>query len=382
MAQEQSTVGSRIFGGMKLAIAIFIALPFVLFLLPLWFVHRWHEVRSGRPTPEVPWANRSLSSFFSGSTPSSPASAERTDTKNKAEPPVGLAFPGQSYATSSEREGTQAERENTEAEREHTQHINPHIQTKTQPPPPPRGIAVVTGGAQNLGAAICQDLASIGYQVAVVHHRSKAPAKALVTKIQEQGGVAKRFFLDQSDPDRITQLLNAVEKALGTPDLLINNASLFLPTHLEHSTWDDLERLCRVNLQGPMWLAMRMGERMKHRTSTSDHGGQIIQLCDIWGERPLAGYAAYSVTKAGLIMATRTLAREMAPCVRVNAIAPGAISPNENKEEDINFQKMLSRTPLARHSGPEAVLHAVRYLLTARFVTGEIVHVDGGRSLL
>ena len=241
------------------------------------------------------------------------------------------------------------------------------------------GVALVTGGARHLGAAICQDLARLGYRVAVLYHQSALQAEALVVDIEAKGGIAQAIALDQSDPVQGIQVLDAVQQRWGVPDLLINNASLFLPTPLEETSWAGLERLWRVNLHGPMWLAIRAGERMKNRADGAAPGGQIIQMCDSWGERPLAGYGGYSVSKAALIMATRVLAREMAPHVRVNGIAPGAILA---KEGESGFQTLLSRTPLAHAAAPEAVLHAIRYLLTAQFVTGEIVHVDGGRSLL
>lgn len=363
---EQPTVARRIVGGIKAALGLFFALPFVLFLLPLWFFYRWNEVRSGRPEPEAPWASIRLPSFFfSFSAVSSPSSSE---SAGRGDEPEVLASVNPVFSC---RSPTDSSNELDKAARPCLDHV----------PPSTGGVALVTGGAHHIGAAICQDLARLGYRVAVLYYRSKVPAEVLVETIQAQGGKAKPFYLDQSDPDQIARLLHDVERAWGIPDLLVNNASLFLPTPLGETTWETLGLLCQVNLQGPVWLAMRVGERMRHRASKTGQGGQIIQLCDIWGERPLAGYSVYSATKAGLIMATRALAREMAPFVRVNAIAPGAVLSKGSVGEDPNFQKMLSRTPLAHHAGPESIQQAVRYLLTAQFVTGEILHVDGGRRL-
>ncbi|MEO5363175.1 MAG: SDR family oxidoreductase [Magnetococcus sp. DMHC-8] len=239
-------------------------------------------------------------------------------------------------------------------------------------------VALVTGGARRLGAAICRDLAALGYRVAVVYHRSAGEADGVVADILARGGIARAFSLDLREAGQVTRLLDGVEQVWDVPGLLINNAALFAPTPLGAATWDGLEQLLRVNLQGPLWLALGVAERMKGRMEGAGEGGQIIQMCDIWGERPLAGHVGYSVSKAGLIMATRALARELAPAVRVNGIAPGAILPQEGEER---FRVMLDRTPLARQAGPEAVLQAIRYLLTARFVTGEILHVDGGRGI-
>ncbi|MEO5348714.1 MAG: SDR family NAD(P)-dependent oxidoreductase [Magnetococcus sp. YQC-3] len=310
---NRKSAPGRVWAGMKLSVGFLFALPFLLLLLPVWSIYRWHERRSGRPLADLSW--RALwprrASAYSCSLPS-------------------------------------------------------------EAMPMAAKVAVVTGGSSPLGGLICQELARLGYRVVVGYHRSAAQADALVEAIRGAGGVAQSFSFDQGEAEQIEQLLDGVERLWGVPDLLINNASLFAPTPLAEATWEGVERLLRVNLQGPFWLSICVGRRMGRQ-----RGGQIIQLCDIWGERPLAGHAAYSVSKAGLIMATRALAREMAPAVRVNGIAPGAIIG-----EGRGFQRLLARTPLAGEAGPEGVLQAIRYLLTARFVTGEVLHVDGGRGLV
>lgn len=353
---EERSVAYQVVRSIKIAIGVVIASPVLLFFIPLWYIYHWSEVLAGRPKPVPFWAEVFPRKARVAESPpaSGPLSSPATDS-TRLSVPSGLSRVPETHS----------------------------MDQTVIPVPPVGGVAVVTGGARHLGAAICQDLASLGYRVAVVYHRSARQADAVVATIRAEGGIAQAFSLDQSDPRQSIQLLDAVEQVWGVPDLLINNASLFLPTDLAKESWEGLEQLCRVNLQGPMWLAMRAGERMQNRVeqggAVGGAGAQIINLCDIWGERPLARYAAYSVTKAGLIMATRVLAREMAPAVRVNGIAPGAILP---KVGEANFQKMLSQTPLARHAGAEAVLKAIRYLLTASFVTGEILHVDGGRGLL
>ncbi|MBF0584708.1 MAG: SDR family oxidoreductase [Magnetococcales bacterium] len=349
---EQRSIFYQLFRSLRVAIGLAVAFPFLVILLPLWYVYRWSEVLAGRPKPDLPWAEV---------WPRKRQAAEPPSTRTPTESSRAAADPAQ-LPTGWTRE--------------------PESFSMAQSPiplPAIGGVALVTGGARHLGAAICQDLATLGYRVAVVYHHSAAEAEAVVAAIEAKGGVARAFVLDQGDPTQCIQLLQAVEQLWGVPDLLINNASLFAPTRLAEASWEGLELLNRVNLQGPMWLAMRLGERLQKRLEQGGAGGQIIQICDIWGERPLAGYTAYSVSKAGLIMATQALARELAPMVRVNGIAPGAVLPKMGEE---NFQKMLSHTPLARYAGPEAVLNAIRYLLTASFVTGEILHVDGGRRLL
>lgn len=340
LKRDKPTVLKKVFAGIKGALALFFALPFILLLLPLWYVYRWSEVRSGRREPKPPWdviwssqRKKSLSKPF---------------------------FTLQKSSTSQENESSS------------------QSQTRvSQISLPSRdGVALVTGGACRLGSLICRDLADMGYQVAVVYHQSKTEAESLVAQINKEGGKAEPFCVDLKNPQQIITLLNDVERVLGVPELVINNAGIFLPTNMDVVSWEEMALLWQVNVQGPMYLAMNAGIRMREK------GGQIIQLCDIWGEKPLAGYAAYSVSKAGLIMATRTLAREMAPHVRVNGIAPGAVLSRDGVEKDLNFQRSLSRTPLASNSKPEVVLQSVRYLLTAHFVTGEILHVDGGRGLV
>lgn len=379
MARQDDTFG-QVLKGIKGAFGLFFALPFLVFLVPMWFLYRWNERRCGRPDPESPLAGVPLASLFSASAPEPeplfrvPASMASEASEAVLERPVDRGRHAR-HASASPASVPHDDRQAAT--------LHPLSFTSTHVTPPPAGqVALVTGGAKHIGAALCRDLAHLGYRVAVTYYRSQTEAEALVAAIQTRGGEAKPFFFDATQPDQVTALLDGVEEALGVPDLLINNASLFSPTHLQASTWEELELLCRVNLQGPMWLAMRVAERMQRPRFGEKRGGHMIQLCDIWGARPLAGHTVYSATKAGLIMATRALARDMAPTIRVNAIAPGAVLAHAPGTEDARFQRMLSRTPLSQHAGPEAVLQAVRYLLTAHFVTGEILYVDGGRHLV
>ncbi|MBF0429001.1 MAG: SDR family NAD(P)-dependent oxidoreductase [Magnetococcales bacterium] len=255
--------------------------------------------------------------------------------------------------------------------------------TATETPFPalsPGGVALVTGGGRRLGKTICKDLAQLGFRVGVVYHRSQKSAEESAAEINQAGGDAHPIFLNLADPTQIEDFLNESEYLLGkVPDLLIHNAALFQPTPVEDGSWDEMTSMIQVNLQGPLWLSLQTAQRMaRHR------GGQIITICDIWGERPLKGYTAYSATKAGLIMTTRSLARELAPAVRVNAIAPGAILPPDETtgQRAAAYHQLLAHTPLAGQADPSAVTHAIRYLLAAHYVTGEILHVDGGRQLL
>ncbi|MBF0108201.1 MAG: SDR family NAD(P)-dependent oxidoreductase [Magnetococcales bacterium] len=236
------------------------------------------------------------------------------------------------------------------------------------------GVALVTGGAVRLGARISHDLASLGFSVALTYHRSGDAALDLTRKIEREGGVARPFSLDLADPENISFLVASVERHLGPISLLVNNAGVFLADSGPEG-WALLEHQLKINLQGPLWLSMEVARSMEQ----AGIKGQIITIADIWGERPLSRHAAYGAAKAGMIMATQVLARDLAPDIRVNAIAPGAVYPPP--KEDPGYTTMRSRTPLAAASGADAVLAAIHYLLEAGFVTGEVLHVDGGRRL-
>jgi pteridine reductase len=342
--EEGAGARSRIFSGIKGGFAIFIALPFIIILLPVWYLYRRDKIRSGQPVPEAPWA-----ALFN----KQEANPKRPKRVSRPYSEESISYPGK-------------------AAREEGSELDSFV-----PKPESGRVALVTGGGQRIGAAICRDLASMGYVVAVVYHKSEQAAQKTVAAIVEQGGRADCFPLDLRNPAQIESILNEVSRKLGPVDLLINNASLFLPTPKQGGRWEVMEGMFQVNLQGPMMLAMAAINKMESRG-----GGLIINMCDIWAEKPLRGHAAYSAAKAGLISATQVLARDAAPEVRVNAIAPGAVLPPDDKSELASFQKSLARTPLARESSPDAVLQAVRYLLTAHYVTGEVLHVDGGRRLV
>ncbi|MBF0140534.1 MAG: SDR family oxidoreductase [Magnetococcales bacterium] len=242
-----------------------------------------------------------------------------------------------------------------------------------------RGVALVIGGGNRLGALIARDLSAAGWALAVTYHQSGSRTAHWVAEVVAAGGVARCYPLDLRHPFAITSILADVHHHWGPVTLLINNAGVFLPDHLLYGAeegWRHMESLFKVTLQGPLWLSMQVAQAMRQ----AQVSGQIITIADIWGERPLSGYAAYGAAKAGMIMATQVLARDWAPTIRVNAILPGAVLPPE--EENPGYQRLLERTPLKDQAGWEGVCQAVRYLLSARFVTGEILHVDGGRHLV
>ncbi|MBF0382439.1 MAG: SDR family oxidoreductase [Magnetococcales bacterium] len=344
--KDEPGVGRRMLVGIKWGMGIFVALPFIIILTPMWYIHRWDKKRRGQEVPEPPWA----------------VLFDKDAGKPKPPPRrrVRRPYSEDDYIASKQESIDRANR----------------IAVEELAKQSYGRVAIVTGGGHRIGAAIAIDLAKMGYVVAVAYYQSAKEAEQVVTTIKEMGGKSDAFAMDLRDPESITSLLNNVSATLGPVDLLINNASLFLPTPVKEGRWDVIEDLLQVNLQGPILLAMEAIAIMEER------GGHIINMCDIWAEKPLRGHAAYSAAKAGLISATQVLAREAAPIVRVNALAPGAILPPEDKEGRAAFQKILARTPLAGSASPDAILQAIRYLLTAEYVTGEVLHIDGGRRLV
>jgi len=169
-------------------------------------------------------------------------------------------------------------------------------------------------------------------------------------------------------------MLGQVHSRWGRLDVLINNAAVFRPTPLATSNFDDWQEIIGVNLRAPYFLSRAATPLLRASR------GLIVNLADIYAERPRAQFAIYCASKAGLIGMTRALARELAPEIRVNAIAPGAILWS-SEASPAEQQAILARTPLARLGEPADIAHAVGYLVDAPYVTGQVLTVDGGRSI-
>ena len=243
--------------------------------------------------------------------------------------------------------------------------------------PSSRPVALVTGAARRLGAAIARRLHADGHDLALHYRRSGAEMQALAAELEAQrGGSVLMLQADLAEFDRLPELVVRTVGRFGRLDALVNNASTFQPTPLGDTTPAQWDALFASNARAPFFLAQAAAPHLKTAR------GAIVNLADIYAERPLRGHAVYCMAKAALVMATKSLALELAPDVRVNAIAPGAILWAEHDDADAKQKAMLARTPLARTGTPEEIAEAVRWLLReATYTTGQVLRVDGGRLL-
>lgn len=241
-------------------------------------------------------------------------------------------------------------------------------------------VALVTGGAKRVGRAIVLELARAAYDVSIHYHRSHREADALVSEVQALGRRAIAVAGDLADPASWPELVARTIDALGRLDVLINNASLFLtptPDTLAGFDGDAWARMLRVNLIAPVGLCHHAAPHL------AAHGqGCVVNLCDISAERPWPEHLSYAASKAGLAAMTKALARELAPAVRVNGVAPGIAIFPESYSSELR-ETLIGRVPLKREGAPEDIARTVRFLCeTGSYVTGQVINVDGGRSVV
>jgi pteridine reductase len=236
--------------------------------------------------------------------------------------------------------------------------------------------ALITGAAKRIGAALARDLHACGLDIVVHYHRSATEALALVAELNaRRHQSAWSLEADLLDPDSHEKIIQKAVTCTGRLDVLINNASMFYPTPVGSTTLQQWNELMGTNLTAPFFLAQAAAP---HLRATA---GSIINITDIHGGRPLKDHPVYSTAKAGLIMLTRSLAKELGPEIRVNAVSPGAILWPETGLSDKKKEQILSRTVLKRLGTPEDITSAVRYLVQqAAYVTGQVLIVDGGRT--
>ncbi len=237
-------------------------------------------------------------------------------------------------------------------------------------------VCLVTGAARRVGRAIALEMASRGALVIVHFRESEAEANAVVAEIARAGGSARAMRADLSSRIEVQSLIRGIEVDVGYVDILVNNASEFFETPLLTASDEEWDRLLTSNLTAPFWLARRVAAPMLNRG-----GGKIINIIDIAAERYLDHHLAYCVSKAGLAMLTKGLARELAPSIQVNGVAPGAVLWPENYDE-AQRAAILAQTPLARPGSGEDIARTVRFLCEeGDYITGQVIAVDGGKSL-
>jgi pteridine reductase len=239
-------------------------------------------------------------------------------------------------------------------------------------------VVLITGGGKRVGAAICRRLHVAGANL-MLHYRSSAgEARLLQAELNHQR--ANSVALIQADLLDVAKLPSLVEQTLqtfGRLDGLVNNASSFFQTPVGEITvagWNDL---IGTNVQAPLFLSQAAAPALRKAQ------GSIVNITDIHAERPLKNYVVYSIAKAALVGLTRSLARELAPEVRVNAVAPGPILwPDDEAFNEVSRQRIISHTPLRREGRPDDIAAAVKFLLAdALYVTGDTLNVDGGRHV-
>ena len=241
------------------------------------------------------------------------------------------------------------------------------------------GVVLVTGAARRIGAAITRKLHGAGARVALHCNRSRDEADRLAAELNAaRAGSAAVIQGDLLDVGAISRIVKDAAAAFGRLDALVNNASSFYATPfgaIAERQWEDL---IGTNLRAPLMLAQAAAPLLR------ESKGAIVNIADIHAERPLKNFVVYSIAKAGVVGLTRSLALELGPAVRVNAVAPGAILWPDGGEHfaAVERERITAQTPLARIGSPDDVAGAVKYLLfDAPFVTGQVLAVDGGRSV-
>lgn len=237
--------------------------------------------------------------------------------------------------------------------------------------------ALITGGAKRIGASIATRLHEAGFNITIHYHHSADAAHALAdqlnTKRTNSTITAKADLLNEMEQRHIVDFHLAHWQQL---DVLVNNASRFYPTPIENATRAQWQELMESNIEAPFFLSQYCVPALQKSA------GSIINIADIYAEHPLRNHSIYSISKAAIVMLTKTLATELAPTIRVNAVSPGNILwPSDNIPDDEHQQKILSRIPLQKQGTPSDLAEAVLFLINQPYMTGQTIAVDGGKRL-
>lgn len=240
-----------------------------------------------------------------------------------------------------------------------------------------RPIALVTGAARRIGAQIARTLHAGGYDLALHYRNSQAEMQALVAELNAmRADSAIALQADLAEFDRLPELIAQTVGRYGRLDALVNNASAYYATPVGSVTPAQWDELFASNARAPFFLAQAAAPHLKAAR------GAIVNIVDIYAERPLPGHGVYCMAKAALVMATKALAQELGPEVRVNAVAPGNVLWSDNPVKAETLATVRARTALQRQGEPGDIAEAVRWLLAGNdYVTGQVLAVDGGRNL-
>jgi pteridine reductase len=240
-----------------------------------------------------------------------------------------------------------------------------------------RPVVLITGAARRVGRVIARTLHDAGYDIALHFRASRGEAEQLAAELENRRAQST-FLLEASldDPETPARLVHRTVQRYGRLDALVNNASSFYPTPIGEATQAQWDELFSSNARAPFFLAQAAAPHLRAAR------GAIVNLVDIYAERPLARHTIYCMAKAANLMQVQSLARELGPEVRVNGVSPGAVLWPEAGKSYADQQELLGKSALRRAGAPEDVAGAVKFLLCdAPFVTGQILRVDGGRSL-
>jgi NAD(P)-dependent dehydrogenase (short-subunit alcohol dehydrogenase family) len=241
-------------------------------------------------------------------------------------------------------------------------------------PPVPRA-ALVTGGGRRIGRALALGLAEDGFAVAVHYHRSGREAEAVAAAIRGQGGAALALGADLADEDAVRALLPQAERAFGPVGCLVNSAAVFGDDTVATATRESWDWHLAVNLRTPFVLIQEMAARLP-----AEAGGVVVNMLDqrVWSLTPY--FVSYTVAKAGLWTLTQTMAMALAPRIRVNGIGPGPALPSPRQSPE-HFLRQRAQMPLGRGTSPQEIVAAMRFILAAPALTGQMIALDGGQHL-
>jgi pteridine reductase len=237
-------------------------------------------------------------------------------------------------------------------------------------------VVLITGAGKRVGAVTAKALHAVGANVAIHYHRSAEAAEKLVESLNdERANSAIAIQADLADTEGLVALVEKAASHFNRLDVLINNASSFYPTPVGEIKQEDWQNLFDANAKAPLFLAQAAAPHLKK------NGGCIINMVDVHAERPLQQHPVYCMAKAALAMMTKSLAKDLAPDVRVNGVAPGMIMwPDEGMPEKVQ-DSIIKRVALKRAGSPDNIAQTILFLLQNDYITGQIIAVDGGRLL-